>query len=76
MTDRFGCPREFPQPEDDTDRTAAWVAQHLVEEALLELARCATRLAGSRNLCLAGGVGLNCVANGRLAAEPLIFLSI
>jgi len=38
--------------------------QAVVEEVVLRLARTALKSAGSRNLCLAGGVALNCVANG------------
>lgn len=42
--------------------------QHLLEQCLAELASEALALTGSTRLCLAGGVGLNCSANGRLAA--------
>jgi carbamoyltransferase len=40
--------------------------QAVVEEAMLRLARHARELTGQASLCLAGGVALNCVANGRL----------
>ena len=40
--------------------------QKLTEEVVLRMARTAKQLTGSRNLCLAGGVALNCVANGKL----------
>lgn len=43
--------------------------QHAVEETILALARDLYERTGSRNLCLAGGVALNCTANGRLAGE-------
>jgi carbamoyltransferase len=43
-------------------------SQHLLEQCLIELASEALRLTGSSRLCVAGGVGLNCSANGRLAA--------
>ena len=43
--------------------------QQVVEEVVLKIVRHATALTGSRNLCLAGGVALNCVANGRILAE-------
>lgn len=43
--------------------------QHAVEETILALARDLHARTGSRNLCIAGGVGLNCTANGRVAAE-------
>jgi carbamoyltransferase len=40
--------------------------QRVTEEILLRMARTAKTLTGSRRLCLAGGVALNCVANGKL----------
>ena len=43
--------------------------QSVVEDAVLRLARHAHERTGSENLCLAGGVALNCVANGRLLRE-------
>lgn len=45
----------------------AAAAQHLLEQCLTELARAALALTGADRLCIAGGVGLNCAANGRLA---------
>lgn len=41
-------------------------AQAVLEEAVLALAKTALERSNSRNLCLAGGVALNCVANRRL----------
>jgi carbamoyltransferase len=43
--------------------------QHTVEETILELARDLHVRTGSSNICLAGGVALNCSTNGRLATE-------
>jgi carbamoyltransferase len=43
--------------------------QALTEDAVLAMAAEAHRLTGERSLCLAGGVALNCVANGRLLRE-------
>ncbi len=43
--------------------------QAVAEEVMLRLARHAHALTGSRNLCLAGGVALNCVGNGRILRE-------
>jgi len=43
--------------------------QAVVEEVVLDLARWLHDRTGSRTLTMAGGVALNCVANGRLAAE-------
>lgn len=40
--------------------------QQITEEAVLLMAQEAKKLTGSKNLCLAGGVALNCVSNGKL----------
>src|SRR4029453_8360490 len=43
--------------------------QAVTEEAMLRLARAAARETGMSNLCLAGGVALNCVANGKILRD-------
>jgi len=50
-------------------RDLAASAQHRLEECLVSLARAAMAEAGSDRLCLAGGVALNCSANGVLWRE-------
>jgi carbamoyltransferase len=45
--------------------------QAVTEEIVLRLARSIRAETGQRNLCLAGGVALNCVANGKLLREGL-----
>jgi carbamoyltransferase len=45
--------------------------QAVTEEVVLRLARHARELTGEKYLCLAGGVALNCVANGRLLRERI-----
>jgi carbamoyltransferase len=50
-------------------RDVAASAQLVLEETLLHLARYLQRLTGDENLCLAGGVAYNCVANSRLRHE-------
>jgi carbamoyltransferase len=45
--------------------------QAVTEEVMLRLARQARALTGQKNLCLAGGVALNCVANGRILKEGI-----
>lgn len=45
--------------------------QVVTEEVVLKMARHARELTGCRNLCLAGGVALNCVANGILLREKI-----
>ena len=47
----------------------AWRVQDDAERVLLERAIWLRETTGARNLCLAGGVALNCVANGRIARE-------
>jgi carbamoyltransferase len=43
--------------------------QSVLDEALLRLTRSLAKQTGSRNLCLAGGVALNCVANGKVLRD-------
>jgi carbamoyltransferase len=47
----------------------AWRLQDDTEKVLLERAIWLRQATGARNLCMAGGVALNCVANGRIARE-------
>ena len=49
--------------------------QLVLEEAVIKMAKKAKEITGSNNLCLAGGVALNCVANGKLL-ESKIFDNI
>ena len=60
------------QPEGELTQEHMDIArsiQAVTEEVMLRMARHAHALSGSRNLCLAGGVALNCVANGRILRE-------
>jgi carbamoyltransferase len=43
--------------------------QDVTEEVILRMARHAKKITGSKNLCLAGGVALNCVGNGKIFKE-------
>jgi carbamoyltransferase len=47
----------------------AWRVQHDTEQVLLARAIWLREMTSARNLCIAGGVALNCVANGRIARE-------
>jgi carbamoyltransferase len=70
MTQRLGGPpRGADEPLEQRHADIARSIQELVEIAVSRMARHAHRLTGERNLCLAGGVALNCVANGRLLRE-------
>ena len=50
----------------------AWRVQDDTEKVLLARARWLRETTGAKNLCIAGGVALNCVANGRIAREGRI----
>jgi len=65
----FGPARKPGDPIEDGHRDLARAVQAVTEEVILHIARAARRRTGSRNLCVAGGVALNCQANARLARE-------
>lgn len=66
----FGGPPRTPESRiEQRDMDLAASAQLVCEEAMLRTARHAYRLTGERQLALAGGVALNCVANGRVLRE-------
>ena len=66
----FGGGPRAPESEiTDREKDLARSIQEVTEEIVLRMARHAQRLTGAKNLCLAGGVALNCVANGRLLRE-------
>jgi carbamoyltransferase len=63
----FGFPKRQPEdPLEDHHCNLGLAIQRVTEEVVLRMAREAQRLTGSKNLCLAGGVALNCVANGKI----------
>jgi carbamoyltransferase len=65
----FGAAREPRTELTKQHNDVAAALQAMLEEAYLHLVREAHRRTGSRNLCLAGGVALNAVANGRIRPE-------
>ena len=68
----FGFPIRKPESELLAEHCdLALAIQRVTEETVLKMAAEAKRLTGSRHLCLAGGVALNCVANGKLLKEGL-----
>jgi carbamoyltransferase len=72
--DRFaqlfgGPPRAADAPITQREMDLARSVQDVVEDVMLRMAQTAQRRTGSRRLCLAGGVALNCVGNGRLLRE-------
>jgi carbamoyltransferase len=63
----FGVPRRAGESElTQVYMDLALAIQQVTEEIVLRLARTARTLTGSRQLALAGGVALNCVANGKV----------
>ncbi|MEV0603128.1 carbamoyltransferase [Streptomyces sp. NPDC050315] len=63
----FGGPRRTPEsPLTEREFDLAASVQAVTEEVVLELARFARERTGESHLCLAGGVALNCVANGKI----------
>lgn len=66
----FGIPKRSPgAPILNEHMDLARSIQAVTEDVVLKLARGLHSLTGAENLCLAGGVALNCVANGRLLRE-------
>jgi carbamoyltransferase len=62
----FGPARRKGQPFEERHFDIAHSLQQALEETVLAIAGWLHRESGSRNLCLAGGVALNCVMNARL----------
>jgi len=69
VVERFGPPRAPEGPISERDQDLAASLQARTEEVLLHLARVLRARTGADALVMAGGVTLNCVANGRLMRE-------
>ncbi|OPL17793.1 MAG: hypothetical protein AVO35_08985 [Candidatus Aegiribacteria sp. MLS_C] len=68
----FGGPPRKPESKlTQRDMDLAASVQAVTEEVMLRTARHVRRETGMRNLCLAGGVALNCVANGIILREGI-----
>ncbi|MBZ9613384.1 carbamoyltransferase family protein [Rheinheimera maricola] len=66
----FGGPAlAFDAPPQQLHLDLACSVQQVVEQVVLKIVRAATAATGCSKVCLAGGVALNCVVNGRLLAE-------
>ena len=66
----FGGPRRDPaQPPSQRHMDLARSVQEVLEDAVLALVCHLQKKTGEKNLCMAGGVALNCVANGRILRE-------
>jgi len=68
----FGGPPRGPEEKiEQRHMDVARSIQLVTEEIMLRLARHAREVTGLKNLCLAGGVALNCVANGLILREKI-----
>ncbi len=68
----FGGPARNPESEiTQREMDIAASIQLLTEEVMIKMSKYALDISGSRNLCLAGGVALNCVGNGKILKEKI-----
>ena len=66
----FGGPPRKPETEiTQKEMDLAKSIQVVTEEVMLKVVRHIHRVTGEKNLCIAGGVALNCVGNGRILRE-------
>ena len=66
-----GPMRTSDEPINQRHMDLARSIQVVIEEVMIRLAYEAKKVTGSNHLCLAGGVALNCVANGRIARDGI-----
>ena len=71
FTDAFGPTKTAGSDWSEHEMNVAAAAQHIVEDVILHMVRTLKKKTNSTNLCLAGGVALNSVANGLIAKEGL-----
>jgi len=68
----FGIPKRKPEGQIAQEyMDMALAVQQITEDVVLHLARTARELTGKKHLVMAGGVALNCVANGKLLREGI-----
>lgn len=68
----FGGPPRKPESQlTQREMDLARSVQDVTEEVMLRMARHIRKTTGMRNLCLAGGVALNCVGNGKILKEKI-----
>ena len=66
-----GAPRQPEEMLEQHHMDIAASIQQATEDIVIKLARGIAKSTGQKNLCLAGGVALNCVANGKLLRENI-----
>ena len=64
-----GPPRQPESPLTQREMDLARSIQDVTEEVMLRMARHVHKVTGQKNLCLAGGVALNCVGNGKIRRQ-------
>lgn len=68
----FGGPPRKPESElTQREMDLARSVQDVTEEVMLRTSRHVKKITGKKNLCLAGGVALNCVGNGKILKEKI-----
>ena len=68
----FGITVRKPESELTQDYCdMALAIQEVTEDVVMKLAKHAKEITGSKNLCMAGGVALNCVANGKILRQKI-----
>ncbi len=68
----FGGPARAPESKlTQREMDLAASVQVVTEMAMIRMARHVRKVTGEKNLCLAGGVALNCVANGKILRERI-----
>ena len=66
MLEQFGPPREKDEPFTQYHKDLAASVQHVTEQCIFHMLRYLHRVTGISNVCLAGGVAQNSVANGKI----------
>lgn len=72
MISLLGAPRVPESSITDHHKNIAYAVQDACERAMLSVVRLATEKAGTKNVCLAGGVALNSKANGKIATSGVV----
>lgn len=69
MVERFGQPRNPDEPLSTFHKDLAASVQHVTEQCIFHMLRHLHRITGILNVCLAGGVAQNSVANGKITLQ-------
>ncbi len=69
LAERLGPPRRRGEPLEPRHMDIASSLQHVLEDTVLHMVEWLQRQTGAADLCMAGGVALNCVMNSRIARD-------